>query len=193
MIKYLIERLFFKEDALRLLLKKSHQFGVKKISIDEQGVVSIEFAICVLPFLALLFAIIEISMILLSSVILDGAVLDASRKIRTGEAFESGDEVGTFTTQLCASLFGIINCDEVNYHVTVFPNFSSITFAPMYDENGDPLPSYFENSNAGDIIVVRASYTWNILTPFLAPFFGRDSLGLVSTTIFRSEPYEGAM
>ncbi|MGD9637500.1 MAG: TadE/TadG family type IV pilus assembly protein [Alphaproteobacteria bacterium] len=173
--------------------KKYVESRFQKLSADNKGSVAIEFAFCALPFLALLFAIIEISMVLLFSIILDGAVLDAARKIRTGEAFESGDAAGTFATKLCDSLFGVIDCDKVSYHVTVFPDFSSITFAPMYDEDGEPIPSYFEDSVAGDIVVVRASYTWNILTPFLAPFLGRDNFGLVATTVFRSEPYQGAI
>jgi Flp pilus assembly protein TadG len=166
---------------------------MKKFLRDKKGAVSIEFAFCALPFFILFMGIIETAVIFTYSLVLDGAVIDASRTVRTGEAQESVDALDTFETSLCASLYSVISCDKVNFKVKTFSDFTNIEFETLYDEDGNPLPNEFDPGTAGDIVVVRVSYSWNIITPILSSLYGSDPLNLVSTSVFRTEPYAGAI
>ena len=55
-----------------------------------RGSAAVEFAMVALPFLALIFGILELSMIYLVSTTLENATADTARKIRTGELQTAG-------------------------------------------------------------------------------------------------------
>ena len=104
---------------------------------------------------------------------------------------EADDQVAAFSEFLCEEVYGTVSCDDLSYVVSTFDDFASISFEPMFDEDGNPIPPEFDAGSAGDIVVVRVSYKWNLFTPFLSSMYGRSSFELVSTAVFRSEPYDG--
>lgn len=157
---------------------------------DRKAVTSIEFALIALPFFILLFGIIETSFVFIGQIVLDGAAQDAARKIRTGEAETSGDAEGAFQTKLCENLFSVIPCSDLTYTVTTFDDFASVTIAPLYDDDGNPVPNSFDASiSTGDIVAVRVGYKWDFMAPLVGTAFGRDYIQILSTAVFRNEPY----
>lgn len=163
---------------------------IKKMLTDRQAVTSIEFALIALPFFILIFGIIETSLVFIGQVVLDGSAQDAARKIRTGEAETSGDAEGTFQTKLCDNLFSVIPCSDLVYTVKTFEDFSDVTIEPLYDDDGNPVSNEFDASiSTGDIVAVRVGYKWEFMTPLVATAFGRDYIEIMSTAVFRNEPY----
>src|SRR5580698_6774733 len=66
------------------------------------GSTAVEFAMLALPFLGLLFGIIELGMIYLISTTLDNATTDAARQIRTGQLqLAGGATSASFATVVC--------------------------------------------------------------------------------------------
>ena len=67
----------------------------------ERGATAVEFALVALPFLMLVFAIIELGLVFLVSITLESAVADVGRTIRTGQVQTGGGSAASFKTAVC--------------------------------------------------------------------------------------------
>jgi Flp pilus assembly protein TadG len=177
------------------ILKAFRRFGRAR-----RGSAALEFAIVAFPFFLLTIGLAEISMIGFAQSSLDYAVSEASRQIRTGRAQMGGVTEAQINTQLCTELnrFVILGCNgNLFLDVDTFASFvdaESGNAAPIQNNTFTPSPGY----NPGlpsSIVVVRAFYRWQIMTPLFEPIFQNVSGGqriLVSTMMFRNEPYQSA-
>lgn len=154
-----------------------------------RGATAIEFALLAPIYLVLLFGILESAVILLNEVVMEGAAQEAARQVRTGSVQQSGNPQTQFRNLLCAGLYSLMPCGNLIYDVRSFPNFSGASITPLYDDDGNPLPTQFSTGQAGDIVVVRVSRDWQFVTPLLTHAYGVPSMKLSSTVVFRNEPY----
>lgn len=162
---------------------------------SDSGVTAVEFAMLAPVLMYVFMGILEIALMFFAAVNIDGAAIDAARRIRTGQAQNSGDAASDFNTAFCAGLSGTISCGSVFYDVRTVSSFSSVSLATVTDpDTGDPITYGFSAGGAGDIIVVRAMYYWDFTTPLIGTFFessaGSNRRLLISTVVFRTEPYE---
>lgn len=157
-----------------------------------QGVTAIETALIMPPFMLLCFGIIEVAILYFVATALEGQVALASRQIRTGAVQESGDPVGEFRKLLCEGTT-FIKCGDLILDVRNFGSFGEIGYPDYFDNEGNPMGNEFTPGGAGDIVLVRVAYKWEITTPFLNTYLG-DSGGstklLHSAAVFKTEPYE---
>jgi len=156
---------------------------------NRRGSAAIEFALLVPVYLIMLFGILESAVLLVNEVVMEGSAQEAARQIRTGSVQQAADPVAQFRTLLCANVQYLMPCAGLIYDVRSFPNFSVATIAPLYDDDGNPLPTQFSTGQAGDIVVVRVSRTWSFVTPLLAHAYGTAAMKLTTTVVFRNEPY----
>jgi Flp pilus assembly pilin Flp len=168
----------------------------RRVSRDRSGVTAVEFALVAPPFLLLLFAIMEIGMVLFASSTLEDAVYDAGRVIRTGSLQQSGNGIEVFQPLVCDGLYGIMNCDDLIIDVRTFEDFGGVTLPSVFDGDGDDEVDedalQFQPGGPEDIVVIRVYNDWHALTPGLAYIFGEasaDTLRLSAATVFRNEPY----
>jgi Flp pilus assembly protein TadG len=155
-----------------------------------RGNVSLEFAAVALPFVLLVCGTVEIGLFAVSGAVLDGATREAARQIRTGQAQLSSDPLATFRNRLCNELAGMVDCSRVVLDVRSFPSFGSVSVPPLFDENGNPLPTAFDAGESSEVVVVRTTMRWSFATPLVSHVIGaaRD---LTSTFVFRNEPFKG--
>jgi Flp pilus assembly protein TadG len=162
------------------------------------GASAVEFAIIALPFLMLVFGIMEISMIYLVSTTLDNATVDVARQIRTG-AFQNGATANQteayFQSEICNELSWLgSNCSSNLYiDVRTFSSFNTMTQpSPIQSGKVTQANLQFSPGNAGDIVMVRAFYQWTLIAPALdgmvATMNGGSTL-LTATSTFKNEPY----
>ena len=157
------------------------------------GVTAVETALIMPVFLLLCFGIIEVSILHLAASNIEGQVAVAARQIRTGNIQKSGDPLGEFNRQLCGEVT-FIDCADLIVDVRNFPSFGDVVFGEYFDDEGNPTDNEFNPGGAGDTVLVRVAYRWEILTPFLAPYLGDGGGGtklLHAAAVFRSEPYDG--
>jgi len=160
-----------------------------------RGSAAVEFAFVALPFLALLFAVLELGMVFLVSTTLQNAADAAGRKIRTGELQAAGGTAETFKTSICADMswLGSDCANNLTVDVRKFSSFAGSSAAtPVTNGVIDPTKTKWEPGGAEEIVLVRAYYTWTLITPLLNS--GMQTLGngkrLISTTVtFRNEPW----
>ena len=166
-----------------------------------RGSAAVEFAIVAMPFFLLTIGLAEISMIGFAQTSLDFAVSETARQIRTGQAQMGGVNEQQINAQLCTELnrFVVLSCNG-NLFLDV-DRFNSFVDA----DNGANNPiqnNQFQQTGFGytpgapsDIVVVRAYYRWEIMTPLFERVFENVTGGeriLVSTMMFRNEPYQAA-
>ena len=157
------------------------------------GSAAVEFGIIAVPFLMMLFAILEIAVIFLTDTVLENAVIDAGRQVRTGEADRTGMNTEKFKTKICANMSAFANncTSRLTVDVRVLTSFRNPPTDPLSTGTFNPSGLEYLPSQPGNIVIVRAWYKQPIFTPFMnqgAPRAGGNGI-LTATMAFRNEPY----
>jgi len=157
----------------------------------ERGATAVEFALVAIPFLMLVFAIIELGLVFLVSLTLESAVIDAGRTIRTGQVQTTGGTADTFKTSVCnrMSWLGSQCSSALSVDVRVFSDYA--TTNSSNSNTTVPTSMNWNPGTAGSIVLVRAYYTWPLITPLLNTGL-QSSNGkkiIYAATAFTNEPY----
>jgi Flp pilus assembly protein TadG len=167
---------------------------LRRFARHQHGAAAIEFALVIVPFVALLFAIIETAIVFFASQVLETAVADSARLILTGQAQNGGYNQTTFKNAVCARISGLFNCSGGIYvDVRTFADFAAISMTSPVDANGNLVNNFvYQPGKAGQIVVVRLLYQWpiymQIWNPLLTNMSGNKRL-LIATAAFRNEPF----
>jgi len=161
-----------------------------------EGATAVEFAMVVFPFLFLLFAILEIGVIVTVNLVLENAVQDASRLVRTGQVAGQKMDANQFKTFVCGHM-GPFKGDcaaRTSIDVRDIPQFRTTPPPdPMSDgERFDDTKLEYLPGQPGSLMLVRVWYRQPIITPFLGQALSRLKDGqtvLMATSAFRNEPY----
>lgn len=171
---------------------------LRRFGRARRGSAAVEFSIVVVPFFLLTFGLAEVSMLGFAQTSLDFAVAETARQIRTGQAQINGVSYSDIQDELCEELnnFMVVGC-EGNLYLDVdrFDSFVDIgaNNTPIQDGEFQASGFGFSPGAPSDIVVVRAYYRWQIMTPLFQGIFANTSAGeriLVSTMMFRNEPYQ---
>ena len=168
--------------------------SLRRFGHHQGGVAAIEFALVVIPFIAMLFAIIETAIVFFATQVLETAVADSARLILTGQAQNGGYNQTSFKNEVCKRISGLFNCSTGIYvDVRTFTDFSAVSMTSPLDSNGALVNNFvYQPGNAGQIVVVRLLYQWPIYmqvwNPQLSNMSGNKRL-LVATAAFRNEPF----
>jgi Flp pilus assembly protein TadG len=167
-----------------------------------KGATAVEFALVAAPFLALLVGIIQSALVFFAGRVLDEVTEEASRNLMTGQAQQGGVTQSGFGTYICtgsntsALVSALFTCSNIMVNVQNYASFSSAsTTSPTltFNPNGTVSNTWSYNTgNPGDIIVVQVMYQWPIVLGPLSMNLSNLSNGnrlLVSTAVFKSEPY----
>jgi Flp pilus assembly protein TadG len=170
---------------------------------NESGTAAIEFGVVAIPFLALMFAIIETAMVFFVGQTLETAVADSSRLIMTGQAQAQAFDQAAFKTDICARASGLFDCSKLAVAVQTYTNFNNAQQdadvsdpKTLVDNNGNFKAFPYNQGCPGDIILVRVMYQWPIYVSLLGLNSLADMAGskrlLLATATFRNEPYSSA-
>ncbi len=159
-----------------------------------RGATVVEFALVATPFLALLIALLQTSLVLFASRVLDEAVEQASRQILTGRALSM--TASDFGQLVCDNTHAMFTCSDIMVNVQSYASFSGANALPptlAFDSQGNVTNQWtFNVGKANEIVVVQVMYQWPIM---LGPLgFNLSTLRngnrlMVSTAVFKNEPY----
>jgi Flp pilus assembly protein TadG len=162
-----------------------------------RGATAVEFAFVALPFLVLLFGIIELGGVFLASTTLELATDKAARQIRTGEFTNGGGSTkDDFKTLVCQQMSWLQSSCPNNLFIDVrtFDNFQDLAATnDIGGANFDDSTTCWATGAPTDIVLVRTFYRWDLFTPMLdralenVPGTNTRLISTVST--FRNEPY----
>ncbi|MBL4854121.1 MAG: pilus assembly protein [Robiginitomaculum sp.] len=181
-------------------------FGALRKNRD--GTTAIEFAILGVPFMALLFGIVEISVLFFVTSTTHHAVAEVSRQIRTGEFQSTGGGAEEFKDAICAAMSGVGSCDNLRVDVlsSATGQFSDLNLptSPVSCsgtseeieacEAADPemLADEYTDTSGGDVVIVRVQYVHQLAVPNeltrLSNAAGNTHI-ITATTAFKNEPF----
>ncbi len=171
---------------------------LRSLILSERGAAAVEMALVAVPFLMLLFGIVEIGLIFMISTSLENGMDLAARTIRTGQLQTAGGATAaSFKTTICNS-FGWFQADcntNLAVDVRTYSTFASVTAPqPVQNKVFNNAALTFTPGTPNDIVVVRAYYKWTLIAPFFNQALQQLNGGvalLTATAAFRNEPYNG--
>ena len=182
----------------------------KKFKRDNKGTTAIEFAILGIPFVALLFGIIELAVLFFVQSTTQHALETVSREIRTGEFQAVSDNAQDFEDKICAAMSGVGNCDNLRVDIVssgtgkfkglvlpaspVAPPPGETEAEKEIRENAPPaMPaSTYASTAGGDVVIVRVQYVHQLAVPSALTKLSNASgnTHVISvTTAFKNEPF----
>jgi Flp pilus assembly protein TadG len=186
---------------------QSHRFNpFRRLRTDENGFTAVEFAMVIGPFLALLFAIIEVGLTYFVGFSFEHAVDMAAREIRVGAAQNKNVTASSFRDIICTRLPPLVTCSDVIVDVRAFATFGDAAADPPQptDDSGNVITqaaATFNTGCSGEVVLVSAYYQWKLLASLPNPGkmlglggvgFGNmaDGSRLISaTSAFKNEPF----
>jgi Flp pilus assembly protein TadG len=180
----------------RKIRRLARRASPRRFARNQRGAAAVEFGLILLPFLALMFGIMETALVFFADQTLETAVADSARLIMTGQAQTQSLTAATFKNAVCARIYGLFDCQNGIYvNVQTYSSFGSITYTPPLDTNNNLVSSNFvyQPGGPGDIVVVQLFYQWPIYVSLmslgnLSNMSGNKRL-LIATAAFRNEPY----
>ncbi len=171
--------------------------AVRRFLQDVRGAAALEFGFIAPPFFLLLFSMFEVGLTYTADAVLQSAVTDTARKIRTGQVQSAGLTREQFRKLVCDEINILLSCDQrLQIDVRRFSAFTGAGFTNPLDEAGNFRNDYkFEPGSPCDVVLVRAFYAWDPVTPGLGDFMANMSGGsrlLQGTAAVRNEPFESA-
>jgi Flp pilus assembly protein TadG len=169
--------------------------AARRFARQQDGAAAVEFALVAVPFLALLFAILETALVFFAGQTLESAATDSARLIMTGQAQNAGYTQDDFKTQVCNRLAGgLFDCSNGVYvDVKTYASFSAVnTASPIVNGAFDPTKVAYSPGVQGSIVVVTLYYEWPIYVTLLGNNLSNLNGGrrlLVATSVFRNEPF----
>ena len=172
----------------------------RRLRRDDSGATAVEFAMVAMPFFMLCFGVLGVGLHYFATNSLEHAVEAAGRKIRTGQAQNSGMTSGEFKSLVCSEASGAIDCSKLRVHVqsgddwSIMPKDCLGSDNKLAETSGSTSDKISDSSGeAGKVVLVTACYEWDLATaiPFieLGNMEGGASL-LQAATTFRTEPYK---
>ncbi|MGH6799670.1 MAG: TadE/TadG family type IV pilus assembly protein [Roseiarcus sp.] len=167
---------------------------IRSLLRDCRGSAVVEMALVGPVFILLMLVVFELGYCLFAQSVLDGATRTAARQIRTGQVQTSGTPLGTFQAVLCSGLNGMLPCGSVQTDVESFQTFSSMSSGLTLntDSSGNMTNNAFAPGSPSQPVAVRVAYNYHFFTPWVAQVLspgGSNNLLLLSTVIFRNEPF----
>jgi Flp pilus assembly protein TadG len=169
--------------------------ALRRFRRNRRGSAAVEFALVAPVFFALLFAIIEVSIVFFASQFLETVTQDSARSIMTGQSQTAVQTAAQFKTNVvCPKITVLFDCTNGIYvDVQNYPAFTGVVITDPIDAGRNFVNNMkFCPGNAGDIVVVRLFYQWPLFVTGLgfniSNLTGSKRL-LTATAAFRNEPF----
>ena len=167
---------------------------MRRFGRRQDGAAAVEFALVAVPFLALIFAILETALVFFAGQTLEAAVADSARLIMTGQAQNANYTAADFKTQVCNRIAGLFDCaGGVYVDVKSYSTFGSISGAqPVTNNQFDASKIGYALGGPGCIQVVSLYYKWPIYVSLLGDNLSNISGNyrlLAASAVFKNEPY----
>jgi Flp pilus assembly protein TadG len=160
---------------------------------NRKGSAAIEFAILALPFMVLIFAILEIAIMFFVDSGLDAALHKAVRQVRVGTAKSGAWNLATFKTNVCAELSYSFSCAaNLKVRAVVVTNMASVSKVNPITNGVLNVTEDFNIGGSGDYVLIQAFMTWDPVLKLYTFAGGRLTNGsyvLGAAELFKNEPF----
>jgi Flp pilus assembly protein TadG len=178
---------------------------LRRFRHDRRGSLAVEFSLVALPFFALLFAIIETSIVFFASQVLETGIQDAARQLYTHQLqdrnLSAAQAQADFQKDLCDRVKVLFTCSDaapIPVDVRFYPPGATIVINdPITSGNFDPSGLVFQLPPTCSVstVVVRGFYQWPLVVTGLGYNIANIARGsssskrlLGASSAFRVEP-----
>jgi Flp pilus assembly protein TadG len=147
---------------------------IKRFNGDERGVAAIEFAILAMPFLLVLFAVLESSISFASQQLMADTVDHLARDIRVANIRKggTGSSPAEIKDRICTELEFFVEdgCPGLEVDLKVYADYNDIPVTIPRQANNDIDTSGFDIKVGGNSEkqMLRVFYRWKYMTKFIA-------------------------
>ncbi|WP_149758761.1 TadE/TadG family type IV pilus assembly protein [Neomesorhizobium albiziae] len=168
---------------------------------DQSGSTVVEFGMLLLPFLLLLFAILETCISFAAGQVMANAVDDVSRQIRTGQIKADGLNATNLRNLICGKLEMMVasGCPGLAIDLRTEDTFSKLAAIPMpITGTGDqrtinPGMTQVQKPKSLEKSMLRVLYPWPIMTNMMQKSLSTLADGkilLLATATWQNEPFD---
>ncbi|MDB5650553.1 MAG: TadE-like protein [Hyphomicrobiales bacterium] len=179
-------------------LFKTFAASLRRLRRDKSAVTAVEFAIVGLPFFALIFVLVEVSLTAFIQANIDDAAIELARSVGQGKVQGRIVPASQFkTTYVCPKLPGFISCSLVEVIIVPIPATPTGS-RDLMGPFGIPVAvgSSICPGAAGDYVFIQVSYAMPKISRFLPGDGASDASGnrlLTSGVAIKNEPYTGGV
>ena len=184
------------------------RFSLRRLWRDDSGTTAIEFGFCALPIVYLMVGIIEFAMAMTVGNSLEAATNLSSRLGKTGYVDEEAEsQEQTILDEIERRVGPLIDMEKVAVTNEVYNDFESLTTPDLFEDQNDDGDTddpgewtdvdgdgFRDGSDgigeAGNIVVYRISYPWQVMTPLIGNVIGDEGIiNLSAYSVVKNEPY----
>lgn len=188
------------QDRERVHTARRKPWFVSRFRRDDDGATAIEFGILALPFLLLLFAILETGVSFAAQQLMANATDDVARQIRTGQLTSANLTQASLRDKICDRLQMLIarGCPGLAVDLRLRSTFAELaTLKPPLRGTGreqeiDLSAVGFEIGKGGDKSTLRVLYGWPIMTNLMQKSLStlKDGKMLIyASATWQNEPF----
>jgi Flp pilus assembly protein TadG len=165
---------------------------LRRFALQSRASTTVEFALVATPFLALIFAIIETSIVFFADETLETAAANVGRLVLTGQAQNQGWSAAQFKQQVCDQIHALFNCASGVYvDVQSYSSFASANLSvPVTNGTLNTGNMGFNPGGPGQIVVVRLYYQLPAYVSMISLSNLTGGLNLLAATyVYKNEAY----
>lgn len=177
------------------------QAALRRFGRNRDGAAAIEFAMLAMPFMLLVFAILETCLSFAAQQVLSNAMDDVAREVRTGqirtinqaelkEAF--CEKIDVIVTSGCPGLEVDLR-SYTSFRLAAADSYAVRNGDIFIERGGALLPLAASPGSALSINTMRVFYKWPVLTDIMRKYVanvGDSQTLLFATVTWQNEPYE---
>ncbi|MDZ7824643.1 MAG: TadE/TadG family type IV pilus assembly protein [Ahrensia sp.] len=175
---------------------KSGRMGLQRFFKNRDGATAIEFSILALPFLMIVFAVIETSVSFTAQQLMSNTADQLGRQIRTGQISAASKTQAEFKQLICDKISLLVSsgCPELEFDLKSYPNFASVPKTiPMSSPKVLNTAGFsYSPGGSGTINQLRIFYRWPIMTDLMKQHMAGLENGktlLFASTTWQNEPF----
>ena len=170
---------------------------IRRFSRERKGSVAIEFSILAMPFVALIFAILESCVSFSTQQLIANATDRVSRDIRTGR-LKVADLAGPKLKKIICDNIALLAPDDCPDLIVDLNNYASFALVPTrvpFQPDGDINQAGFTVNPGGPSTInhLRVYYRWPVMTDFMRARMSNVPGGktlLMTSATWRNEPFD---
>ena len=162
---------------------------------NEDGTASIEFVLVAIPFLIIIFAILEFSFMFLGERIIHVAIHDASRMLKTGQIQQVSHDEEAFRNVVCdETLLRLFDCDNLHIDVREVPLFGTPPPTTFQDDGTIDTSSFvYDPGGPSALNLIQFYYEWPLFVNWagfgVTAWAGNENALLGTTRAYMNEPF----
>lgn len=172
----------------------------RRYRADAEGATAIEFAIVALPFLGLIFGILELALVFFTGAVMTQAMSDTGRLVRVG-SFQGCGNASEFKAIVCDKMSNLMNCEaNLRIDLSTANRFQTITLPDPGlsgldpdDDDAEINDGTYVNTGPSEPVVMRGTFYYPLALPNfmtrLESIPGSRRHVISASTAFRTEPF----